>query len=207
MPENSLPGFEYAIREGVDAVEMDLVVTEEKLVVISHDPIPEQESAPTLDEVLELASLGAFQYDLEVKIWSGPPACPDPMEFARLVLDKIRAHELEDRVVVMSFDFRVLKAMRAAAPEIRLCALTHSDPRDLGRIASEAADAEVVSPDFRLVTSAKVAAAHASGIQVVPWTANTPGEWDGLIDAEVDGIITDDPVALMAYLRKRGLRC
>jgi glycerophosphoryl diester phosphodiesterase len=206
MPENSLPAFEYAIRHGVDALEMDLVVTEEKLVVISHDPVPQQGSAPTLDEVLALADLGVFQYDLEAKMWSGPPPCPNPEEFVSLILPKIRTYELEDRVVVMSFDFRVLIAMRQAAPEIRLSALTHSDPRDFRRIAGEAAGAEVVSPHFGLVTSDKVAAAHASGIQVVPWTANTPAEWDGLITAEVDGIITDDPVTLMDYLRKQGLR-
>jgi glycerophosphoryl diester phosphodiesterase len=48
------------------------------------------------------------------------------------------------------------------------------------------------------------AAAHAK-ILVVPWTADTPEEWDPLIAAKVDAIITDDPAALIAYLKKRGL--
>jgi glycerophosphoryl diester phosphodiesterase len=56
------------------------------------------------------------------------------------------------------------------------------------------------------VTPEKVKAAHAAGLQVVPWTPNTPADWDGMIDAGADAIITDDPAALIAHLRRRGLR-
>lgn len=193
-----MAAFEYAIGCGVDALEMDLVVTRDKLIVISHDPIAERGGAPTLDEVFGLRNWGPFQYDLEIKTWAaGPP--PEP--YAGLVLAKIRAYQMENRVIVMSFDFRVLEAMRRAAPEIRLCALTEGDPREFPEIAGEAARAEIVAPHFSLVTPAKVAAAHAAGLQVLAWTANTPGEWDYLIAADVDGIITDDPEALISYLR------
>src|SRR5437879_10904316 len=40
-PENTLPAFEYAIAQGVDALEMDMAVTRDNVVVISHDPILE----------------------------------------------------------------------------------------------------------------------------------------------------------------------
>ena len=49
-------------------------------------------------------------------------------------------------------------------------------------------------------------AAHQAGLKVVPWTANAPEDWDRLIAARVDGIITDDPAALIGHLRSRGLR-
>jgi glycerophosphoryl diester phosphodiesterase len=201
MPENSLAGFEYAIGCGVDALEMDLVVAGDDLVVISHDPIAERGSAPTLDEVFGLRGRGSFQYDLEIKTWDGPPACPPPQRYARMVLDKIRAYEMESRVIVMSFDFKVLEAMRRAAPEIRLCALTEDDPREFREIAEEAARAEIVAPHFSLVTPANVAAAHLAGLTVLVWTVNSPAEWDNLVAAQVDGIITDDPAALISHLR------
>src|SRR5215467_12109903 len=38
-PENTLPAFEYAIQQGVDALEMDMAVTKDNVIVISHDPI------------------------------------------------------------------------------------------------------------------------------------------------------------------------
>src|SRR5215471_5178256 len=40
-PENTLPAFQYAIAQGVDALEMDMAVTRDNVIVISHDPILE----------------------------------------------------------------------------------------------------------------------------------------------------------------------
>jgi glycerophosphoryl diester phosphodiesterase len=36
-PENSLPAFAYAIEQGVDVLEMDLAVTRDDVLVVSHD--------------------------------------------------------------------------------------------------------------------------------------------------------------------------
>src|SRR5215468_6205386 len=38
-PENTLPAFEYAIDQGVDALELDMAVTRDNVIVVSHDPI------------------------------------------------------------------------------------------------------------------------------------------------------------------------
>jgi glycerophosphoryl diester phosphodiesterase len=46
-----------------------------------------------------------------------------------------------------------------------------------------------------------VAAAHAAGAQIAPYTANKPEDWQKLADANVDAIITDDPVGLLTWLR------
>jgi glycerophosphoryl diester phosphodiesterase len=40
LPENTIPAFEYAIGAGVDAIELDLAVTRDGVVVVSHDPTP-----------------------------------------------------------------------------------------------------------------------------------------------------------------------
>jgi glycerophosphoryl diester phosphodiesterase len=249
LPENTLPAFEYAIDEGVDALEMDLAVTKDNVIVISHDPTLEapvctlagQKSAmirqqtladigrwdcgavqnprfpnqrvvpgtrmPTLEDVFQLAGCGRFDYNIEIKSFpEHPEYTPAPDEFARLVLEKIRKYKLEKRIILQSFDFRTLVAMRKVAPEIRISALTETDTRDFAAIAKEAGNAGIIAPELSLVTTAKVAAAHAAGLQVVPWTANTPQEWGRLIEAKVDGIITDDPAELIGYLKKRGLR-
>ena len=108
--------------------------------------------------------------------------------------------------MLQSFDFRTLQAMKKLDPEIALVALWEGRAdRDFVSIAQEAG-AAIVSPHYRLVTPEKVRAAHAAGLQVVPWTANTPADWDKLIAAQVDAIITDDPAELIAYLKSKGLR-
>jgi len=96
-------------------------------------------------------------------------------------------------------------AMKRLAPEIRLAALWEGAPRPFVDIASEA-EAGIISPDFHLVTPEQVKAAHAAKLEVVPWTADSPEDWQKLIDAGVDAIITDDPAALIAYMKQRGLR-
>src|SRR5260370_30487543 len=40
-PENTLPAFEYAIAQGVDALELDMAVTRDNVIVVSHDPVLE----------------------------------------------------------------------------------------------------------------------------------------------------------------------
>ena len=251
-PENTIPGFEYAIAAGVDALELDIAVTRDDVVVVSHDPVlnpqlcqgpgaafpihtppirtlllrelrqwdcgalpnpafPRQTPIPgaripTLDEVLALAARGPFDFNIETKIFADRPEyTPSPEKFAQLALDCVRRHRLEPRTVLLSFDFRTLHAMQALAPEIRLSALYEDGSEAFADIATRAG-ARIVSPQKNLVTRTKVNAAHAAGLQVVAWTANTPVEWDALVAARVDAIISDDPAALIAYLKEKKLR-
>jgi glycerophosphoryl diester phosphodiesterase len=156
---------------------------------------------PTLDEVLDLATRGDFDFLIEIKSFPDrSDLAPPPEEFASLVLESVRTHRLEARAIVQSFDFRTLRATRWLAPEIRLAALYSGLPRDFVALARQAG-AGIVAPNRLLATTARVRAAHAAGLQVVPWTANTPAQWDRLIAAGVDGIITDDPGALLDFLR------
>src|SRR6185312_8360298 len=38
-PENTIPAFEYAISQGVDVLELDMNVTKDGVLVVSHDPV------------------------------------------------------------------------------------------------------------------------------------------------------------------------
>lgn len=245
-PENTIPAFRYAIDEGVDVLELDLAVTKDNVLVVSHDPLinpaictggktsiairtltvaevrqydcgslrnPRFKTQmpvpgtriPTFDEVLDLALLGKFEFNVETKIFPDrPELTPGPEEFAGLVLAALRKHHVEDRVILQSFDFRTLRAMHRLAPKIRLSALYEGKERNFVEIASEA-EATIISPEYPLATPKQVAAAHAAGLQVVPWTANTAADWDKLIEAKVDAIISDDPATLLAYLKEKNL--
>lgn len=162
---------------------------------------------PTLDEVLALAPRGDFHFNIEIKSNpKRPELAPEPAEFARLVAEAVRKHKLEERVVVQSFDWRTLIEMKKIAPGIRLAALYGGLPKDFVKISEQAGGAPIVSPHHLLVTRARVTKAHKAGLKVVPWTANTPRQWDRLIKAGVDSIITDDPAALIEHLKKKGLR-
>jgi len=245
-PENTLPAFRYAIAEGVDALELDVAVTRDNVVVVSHDPVlnplicsgqkpgtaihtltlaelreydcgtrknplfPDQVPAPgaripTLGEVFELGLGNAVGFDIETKIFADKPELtPGPEEFARLILDCVRRHGAAARATLLSFDPRTLHAMRKLDPSIRRAALFEAD-RDWMEVARQF-EATRLSPEYRLVTRERVAQAHAAGLRVVPWTANQPEDWTKLAGTECDGIISDDPAALIAWLKGRGLR-
>jgi glycerophosphoryl diester phosphodiesterase len=190
-PENTVPGFEYAIGLGIDAIEFDVFVTAVGRLLITHDPV---ETETTLDQVLSLP--GSFAFDLEIK--SYPHLTP--MGFAEPVLEAIRRHKVEARVNLFSFDWRILHAMRELAPDIRCAALYEGEPRSFLEIARAAGNTTVVCPHYTLVTSERVAEAHAAGLEIYTWTANTEADWNRLVAAQVDAIITDDPAALLAYL-------
>lgn len=243
-PENTLPAFEYAIAQGVDALELDMAVTRDNAIVVSHDPVleppvctgPKERAViheltlsevkqwdcgakqnpnfakqqpvpgtrmPTLDEVFDLAPKGKFLFNIETKSFpQRPELTPPPEEFVRLVLEVVRKHHLEKRVILQSFDFRTLHAMKKQAPEIALAALYEGQPKDFVAIGKESG-AGIISPMFSLVTPEQVKAAHAAGLKVLPWTANRTEDWSRLTAAGVDGIITDDPAALIAWLKAR----
>jgi glycerophosphoryl diester phosphodiesterase len=248
LPENTIPAFEYAIDQGVDAIEMDVAVTKDDVLVISHDPVlnpeicrgadgskviheltfaelrrwdcgslvnphfPKQKPVPNvhipaLEQVLALANRGNFLFNIEAKIFKDKPQyTPSPERFADLLLQAIDRHKLRPRVIVQSFDFRILHAMKALAPDIRLAALDEDE--NLGDFVTVArsAGAKIIAPEKGMVTPSRVVAAHEAGLQVIPWTANNPQEWDALTAAGVDGIISDDPAELIAYLKQKKLR-
>jgi glycerophosphoryl diester phosphodiesterase len=207
LPENTIAAFEYAIRAGVDAIELDVVVSSDDVVVVSHDPylksgvfirtLPAKDTGlPTLDQVFKLAGMGDFLFNVEAKVSEHTPR-----NFAELVLDRIGEHAVKSRVIFQSFDFGILHRMSRLAPGVTRAALWEGVPRSFVAIAEDAGTS-IVAPQYSLVTPEEVRAAHAAGLQVIPWTANAPADWDRLIAAEVDGIITDDPAALIAYLQK-----
>jgi glycerophosphoryl diester phosphodiesterase len=161
---------------------------------------------PALDQVLSLSTRSSIQFNIEIKSYpNNPELTPPPDLFAKLVLEVIRQHQLESRSIVQSFDFRTLHAMKRLAPGIRLAALWEGPARSFADIAREAL-ADIVAPLYKLVTPEQVKAAHEAHLDVIPWTANTAEDWQKLMDAGVDAIITDDPAALIAYLKQKRLR-
>jgi glycerophosphoryl diester phosphodiesterase len=276
-PENTIPAFKYAAGLKVDALELDIAVTKDNVLVVSHSPylaqphfddprinaalqgerhcagpelppgttihsltlaelrkydcgsttlaaFPKQVAVPhtgipTFDEVLDLAPLGTFDFNVETKIFANhPEITPTPEVFVKMIDNAVRKHHLQSRVILQSFDFRTLRAMKAIDPAIRLSALFGqakydklmgiTDPdKSFTHIAEVAGlrKGDFLSPDESLATTTEVAAAHAAGYKVVPYTTNDTEGWKKLADAHVDAIITDDPAGLLEWLRSQQL--
>ena len=257
-PENTLPAFEEALRAGVDVLELDLAVTKDGIVVVSHDPhitperclgpdskkpehsasirelaleevkrydcgsipnpnFPRQlmvpgTSIPTLEEVFAMVAASKYPaaakvgFNIETKIFPAEPRLsPSPAEFAKLVAEIVKKYGMEKRTMVQSFDVRTLREMKKIAPKIRTSQLTHEELLDIVP-ALKSARTDIWSPNHKWITTDSVKTAHSAGIQVAPWTVNTPKEWDEAIAKGVDAIITDYPAELIAFLKAKQLR-
>lgn len=186
------------------------------------------ERMPTLDELLALArDHGKVRLNIETKLSPLAPAdTVDPATFARIVVDAIKAAGLTARTTLQSFDWRTLVEAKKLAPALHTACLTleggNSDnviPDASGRspwLAGIAPDAslpkmvkaarcDIWSPAWRNVTRERVAEAKALGIAVIPWTVNEPGDMQAMIDAGVDGLITDYPDRARKVMAERGL--
>lgn len=265
-PENTLPAFHYAMEHGADVLELDLAVTKDNVLVVSHSPyivqdpmakgherfcqgpeypprtaihtltlaevekfdcgvgslidFPRQVQVPgthvaTFDQVLDLMEGNQIQLNVETKIFlPHPEFTPSPEEFVRLIVEAIHHHHAdESRIILQSFDYRTLKEMRKQDAKIRLSALVNLPAGDVMNGNTDhnkefvhihdVTGAEIISPAWPLVTPEQVAAAHKVGMQVVPWTCDTPEQWQKMVDAKVDAIISDDPEALLAWLKAK----
>ena len=139
-----------------------------------------------------------------------------PEPFVKAVLAALRAHGMERRATVQSFDWRTLSAINRLAPKIRTVCLTAEqrwldnvqrekpgaspwlaglDADDFPSIAAlvKQAGCAVWSPYWRDIDAETVATAHAIGLKVVVWTVNESATMQALIKTGVDGIITDYP--------------
>ncbi|MEA2650578.1 MAG: glycerophosphoryl diester phosphodiesterase [Chloroflexota bacterium] len=66
---------------------------------------------------------------------------------------------------------------------------------------------KVTDPGYVPYTTPElVAEAHAAGMAIVPWTIDDPATIESLIDAGVDGLITNYPDRLRSILQQRGFR-
>lgn len=185
------------------------------------------ERIPTLAQLIALAGAGdsRVRLNLETKITpTSGDETPGPAQFARAVVDAVRAAGLADRTTIQSFDWRTLIEVARIAPEIPTACLTIETPNNdtvragpdgaspwhaglraadhgnsLARLA-RAAGCSIWSMFWRNLTPQLLGQAKSAGLAVIPWTVNEPADMRRLIEWGVDGIITDYPDRLRSVL-------
>ena len=218
--ENTLAAVERVVGLGYRWLETDVRVTRDGVPVLLHDgtldrttdrtgpvaALPWSEVARARvagrEPVARLDELFGSYPDLRVNIDVKTPAAIGPL------VDAITRAGAVDRVCVSSFSDRSIAAVRARLGE-RLC--TGIGPRGvvavrLGRPARAVGACAQVPPRLgrvRVIDPRFVAAAHGRGLVVHAWTIDDPAEMHRLLDLGVDGIMTDDAVALRDVLTAR----
>lgn len=203
-PENTIAAFQYALEIGADAVELDVTPSRDGVLAVQHDPaltdfVQLPAGTPRFEEVVEFARGNSLFLDVEAKSYRSSPIRFD--EYARMLVPALAP--LRGRVALRSFHHRLLRGVHALAPDLPLIALTQRSAVRWVQLCRRTG-ASAVSPHHWLVTPGEVRRAHAHGIAVYTWTVNRERDWRRVLRAGVDGIITDDPAALISFLDSAG---
>jgi glycerophosphoryl diester phosphodiesterase len=164
----------------------------------------------TLPEVFALADsyrASDVRYNIETKVEADHPGrSAEPQEFVDLILAAVRSAGKVGLVEIESFDWRTLPMVHRAEPSIPLMALYDEEAVGDPMIGATMVGANIVSPDYQLVTGRPyVDHAHSLGLKVIPWTVNDVDAIREQIGYGVDGIITDYPTLLRNVLAELGM--
>jgi len=163
---------------------------------------------PLLHDVIvsvedHIRSISRYEVDYNIEIKSDEDGDnkfhPSPEEFSDLVYDFLDQYLPWDRIVIQSFDFRVLKYWHEKHPEVRLAALVEnlkSIDHNLGELGFTPS---IYSPNYKLLSREKVEYLHHKKIRVIPWTVNEIKDMLALKGMGVDGFITDYPDRARKY--------
>lgn len=227
-PENTLPSLEAAIASGADFIEFDVQVTADGVPVLMHDwtvdrttdgtgfvweldyrQIRELDAGswhsaehagvrvPTLKQALDLLPSSDVWVLLELK---GSWSVEQLVTVQRLLVNA----DATGRVVMASFDIMTLRNLNRVAPHAHRAILAHELSGDPAVLA-EASGASIVIANHRFLRSSPdvIWRAHRAGLSVFAYTMNEADDWSKALDSGIDGIITDTPSGLSAWLAER----
>ncbi len=126
-----------------------------------------------------------------------PQLLPSPTLLAKTVVAVVNGCGLVSETIIQSFDMAVMKEVSRLAPD-GIRAMLFETPMDFVSIG-RSVGAQIIAPDFKLLSLELVAQLHSAGFEVVPWTVNEERDWARLIQWGVDGIITDYPRKLKGF--------
>lgn len=219
-PENTLAAFKLAVRQGADALEMDIRLTLDRSLVIIHDrtvdrttngsgavhqlPLAEikkldagmkYDSAFSGEKIPTLQEVfeelkGTIPLNIEIK--------PEPLTLEPLVVnitDCVRRHNVTNQVLFSSFSPFALRMIHQLLPEVPLGLLAS---RGLSGLWARSWIKELIPHQslhlaYQDVNSQCIDSAHRQGRKVFAYTVNHPHDIDTLVTTGADGFFTDDP--------------
>lgn len=218
LPENTMPAYALALEQHADMIEIDLHLTADAAIVISHDAELDHFGREGFIGDLsraEVAALDAGQGsgrtlpvpELAAVLDRFGPHIPFNLEIKRgehteyagleaMALRAVGERGLLDRTLFSSFYDPVLEALRELEPAARLAALVSPRAAERPFERAEAVGAEAINPHFFLSTPAFVREAHARGLAVYVYTVDDTARMADLLDAGVDGLFTNHPARM-----------
>lgn len=216
-PENTLLAFDKAIMAGAKAIELDVHKTKDNKLVVIHDEDvkrtfqgqglikdlalaelnslksrdTEYENSklcriPTLCQVLELIKPSKAFINIELKT--------DVIHYENIekdVIDLIKKYDMEDNILLSSFNHKSLEICKSIDENIKLGVLFHKKIDNIINYAKNLG-AYSINPNFYLVDEVLISLAHNNNLKVFTYTVNKSFIATRLDKIGCDGIFTDN---------------
>ena len=253
MPENTIPAMLNAVGLGVTTLEMDISISNDKKVFLSHEAFfnheittkpdggfidekneksfntykmnyaeiikydvgmkphprfPEQQKMKVVKPLLSDVFKDVKEYmmtarrpypffNIETKslLATDNKYHPKPAEFVELLMKVIKENQMEEQVIIQSFDFRTLKYLHQHYPKIKTAMLVEGNSKSSFRkqMKDIGFTPDIYSPEFIMVIPDLIKDCHDLNMKIIPWTVNDKKKIAELKKMGVDGIITDYP--------------
>lgn len=227
-PENTLASFQLALKQGCNALELDVQLSADKELVVCHDPTIDR-TTNGRGAIVAMTAKELKRYDAGSwfhKSYAGeripllrevfelvPKHVPINIELKMIPaydhviqrqLIQLLAHcDRMESVFVSSFDHRCLIELKQLEPAVRIGLLYGNQlvhPRKYARLFEQHVFS--LHPHYEAIREAEIRDAVAHGLRVYPWTVNEAEQMRHCIRRGVSGIITNFPAKLRHVLRE-----
>jgi glycerophosphoryl diester phosphodiesterase len=224
IPENSLPAFQKAIDLGCDFVEIDTRATKDGRIVSVHNADIDQYVVGKTGKVKDFTLAELKQLDIGEKTspdWKNTriPTIEEILQLCRgqigiyLDLKEPLIPELVQIITKYDMERDIIWYIPASHMDLilqlkSLCykCIPMPDPGPEKNIndVEKQVQTPVIASDMRQLSESFVKTAHACNTRVfVDEKKGTKEEWEQIINWGTDGIQTDNPAALIEYLKSR----
>ncbi|MCA9732818.1 MAG: T9SS type A sorting domain-containing protein [Deferribacteres bacterium] len=221
-PENTLAACRKAIELGADYFEVDVRVSSDDSLLIMHDESIDRttngsgnivalpyatlrrydagswfgseftgQQIPTLNEVLNLALNDPNKINVVIELKANTTT------LVQRVIDAIQARNMQDQVVIASFNLDQISEAKSIDPSIPVMLFATVTITQIKQV--EAIGGEWLGTGGG-VTQALLDSTHARGMFMNKWTVNSAEEMRNLVAIGVDGITTDNPHTAIAVM-------
>jgi glycerophosphoryl diester phosphodiesterase len=221
-PENSLASFRAALSTGADLVELDYWHSADGRPVVIHDDALDRTTnaiATFTGEKIPVASRTLAELmELDAGSWFGPqfaserlPSLEQALEMihersftmierkggdAQTLVSLLESRGWLERVIVHAFDWRFLDDCRRLAPDLALGALGKETLTEGMLDDVRPFRPQVVCWRAKDTGKREIDLIHRAGMKAWVYTVDETAEAKRLIDAGIDGLISNDPALI-----------
>ena len=212
FPENTMYAFKKSLDLGIYGIEIDVQKTKDGILVVHHDEtlgrMFDGKGSIKKSTFEQLRELNLKDEELKNKADCKIPTWEEVLEFIKDtdltlniekdILDIVKQYEMEDKVVISSFNYKSLKRISKLNSKVKTAYLVGPltfKRRNLKKILKICKDCKCtyIHPSCDVVNKEFVAEAHKKGLLVQVYTVNSVTIMKKLIKLKVDGVFTNYP--------------